>query len=445
VLTPRKSESEEVFEGGALQQSEKMTKLKRYRMKKIESVSIDVPKSKSQESPEDIAEEPAPEAPSNPPTPSHQPKNLAEKIALDFANESLVTASAEFAVPAATFCLFGGLRLGEKFKLDKVAITRTDVAPASDGLEDVYSWKGPSWVNGATHMAVLCQKGQKSADDPTPNQDNYFVLHVGAIGIYGVCDGHGPFGHLVSFRLVQLLPHFLTKSANFGKDWELALKEAFVEAQRELLAFCRAQSINVEASGAAGTVLVFEGPSLHVAHIGDAGALVASWNRRDSRVIFGTKDHKPQIPEERARLEAAGSEVRAVDEDSCRIYLPGQNFPGLTMSRAFGDTACAGILQEPSYHKLFVQPGDEYYAIVASDGIWEFLDYEKVVELSAKKLRLKGPRETVRFLTEASRKRWAYCCGDYCDDITALLVQWNVKDKSGAQDTNHMCCVTRHN
>ena len=23
-----------------------------------------------------------------------------------------------------------------------------------------------------------------------------------------------------------------------------------------------------------------------------------------------------------------------------------------------------------------------------------------------------------------------YCCGDYCDDITAILVQWNVKEKT---------------
>ena len=57
-------------------------------------------------------------------------------------------------------------------------------------------------------------------------QDNYFALHawplacawavfgfwfhsssnsfkVGSIGLYGVCDGHGPFGHLVSFRLAR--------------------------------------------------------------------------------------------------------------------------------------------------------------------------------------------------------------------------------------------------
>ena len=31
----------------------------------------------------------------------------------------------------------------------------------------------------------------------------------------------------------------------------------------------------------------------------------------------------------------------------------------------------------------------------------------------------------VEFITSASRKRWAHVCGDYCDDITALLIQWN--------------------
>lgn len=241
---------------------------------------------------------------------------------------------------------------------------------------------------------------------------------------------------------VQTLPHFLTSNPHFGHDWKETLREAFLAAQRDLLEFCEQHNINVEASGAAGSVLVFEGPSIHIAHIGDAGAMVASWNRRDSRLIFGTEDHKPGRAAERARLEAAGSEVREVDEDSHRIYIRGTNFPGLTMSRAFGDTACAGVLQEPDYQTLFMQPSDECYAIVASDGIWEFIDYTKAVDLSAKKLRLKGPSETARFLTDASRKRWAAACGDYCDDITVLLIQWNVAEPG--VDTNHMLTIHRH-
>jgi serine/threonine protein phosphatase PrpC len=292
---------------------------------------------------------------------------------------------------------------------------------------------------------VLCQKGQKSASDPTPNQDNYFISYVANYGIYGVCDGHGPFGHLVSFRLVQTLPKLITTNPHFGKNWEACLKESFLAVQKELLGFCEKQDINVEASGAAGTVVVFDGVSAHVAHIGDARVMLASWNRHNSQVIWGTEDHKPQVPEERKRLEDAGSEVRddQGDGESFRIYKEkGSTFPGLTMSRAFGDTACAGVVQEPAYRQVFMQPTDEWYAIIASDGIWEFLDFEMTLKLTAKKLRLKGPLETVRFLTEQSRKCWAQACGDYCDDITALLVQWNCPAKNMTH--NHVVRVARH-
>jgi len=371
-----------------------------------------------------------------------EPTSLKEKIEKDFKTPALVTVSEQFRVKDAAMNVFGGLRLGEKFKLDKLVIPRTSVAPTSDGVEDIYKWKAPSWLTGSTHAAVLCQKGQKAPSDPTPNQDNYFILHHGPIQIYGVADGHGPFGHLVSFRLVQTLPFFLTGSAHFGKDWAAALREAFLSAQSDLLKFCSEQDVNVEASGAAGSILVFEGPRIHVAHIGDAGAMVASWNRHDSHLVYATKDHKPQVPEERARLEAAGSEVRQIDEESYRIYIRDTSFPGLTMSRAFGDTACAGVLQEPEYKEILLQPKDEFYAIVASDGIWEFIDYEKAVDLSAKKLRLKGPRETARHLVDASRKRWEYMCGDYCDDITVIVVQWNVSEKDVA--ANHSLTLRRH-
>lgn len=371
-----------------------------------------------------------------------EPTTLKEKIAQDFKDSELVTPSGAFAVHGGDMQMFGGLILGQKFTEDKLVVASTKAKPQTDGLEDTYVWNAPTKLKANTEIAVVCQKGQKSASDPTPNQDNYFVLHQGGVEIYGVCDGHGPFGHLVSFRLVQSLPHLITKSPHFGKDWKLVLKEAFLQAQKELLAFCKGKNINVEASGAAGSVAIFEEQTVHISWIGDSTVLVASWNRRDSRLVFNTTDHKPQLPEERARLEASGSEVREVDEGSWRIYRPGSTFPGLTMSRAFGDTACGGVSQEPEYQQILMQPSDEYYIIVASDGVWEFIEPDKVVELTAKKLRLKGVRETLRFLVEASRKRWAYCCGDYCDDITAILVQWNAP-AGNKEAPNHSLVVTR--
>jgi len=159
-------------------------------------------------------------------------------------------------------------------------------------------------------------------------------------------------------------------------------------------------------------------------------------------MIFCTTDHKPQNSGEKERLEGAGSEVREIDSGNFRIYLPGSNFPGLTMSRAFGDTACGGVLQEPEYHRFLMQPKDEWYAIVGSDGIWEFIDGEEACSMTAKKLRLKGSRETLNFLVNAARKRWQYCCGEYCDDITGVLIQWNSHDKKGAEG-NHSLTVKR--
>mmetsp|Transcript_128326 Transcript_128326/g.411251 ORF Transcript_128326/g.411251 Transcript_128326/m.411251 type:complete len:783 (+) Transcript_128326:350-2698(+) len=374
--------------------------------------------------------------------------SLSDRIAQDFENTVLARPDDRFLVKDATLQVFGSWRLGEKFTHDKVAFARTKVpAAAAQGeelrWEDTYTWSAPSWLQGSTHAAVLCQKGCKDAD-PTPNQDNYFIVHVGPLQIYGVCDGHGPFGHLVSFRLVQTLPHFLTTSPYFGKDWPRAMKEAFLSAQRELIEVCREQNVNIEASGAAGTMLVFEGPRIHIAHIGDSSAMVASWNRHDSRLVHGTNDHKPQLPGEKERLEQAGMEVRQVDpddENSCRIYLPGLKYPGLTMSRCFGDTVCSGLSQEPEYKEILLQPSDEYYAVIASDGIWEFITLENGADLSSKKLRLKGPRETVNFLTSASRKRWQACCGSYCDDITCIVVKWNIAEKGSTN--NHLLTVKR--
>merc|ERR1719343_821080 len=156
------------------------------------------------------------------------------------------------------------MRPGETFTCDKVVEVSTQKTPKKDDLQDTYSWRDPgTGLKGATSFAVLCQKGQKSENDPTPNQDNYFVFFKDDIQVFGVLDGHGPFGHLVSFRLAQTLPYYLCKSSQYRKDWKAALTEAFKEAQRELLEFGDKRNVNLEASGAAGTVLVKHGLQIH--------------------------------------------------------------------------------------------------------------------------------------------------------------------------------------
>jgi len=371
-----------------------------------------------------------------------EPCTLAEKVALDLQNPKLVNQSDVFKIPSGHMMAIGFVAAKETFSQHKKLHFQCNIEPLLHEGDLTYLWEAPTKLEKSTEISILCEKGQKSRSDPTPNQDNLFILHIGAVSMYGVCDGHGPFGHLVSFRLVQSLPFFITKSKNVHKTWEEALKDAFLSAQNDLVQFCSSESVNIEASGAAASVLILEEQTVHVATLGDAKIMLGSWNRRDSRMIFCSQDHKPGIPEERARLEAAGSEVREVDPGNFRIYLPGSNFPGLTMSRAFGDTACNGVLREPQYHRFLMQPTDQWYAVIASDGIWEFIDGEEAYSMTAKKLRLKGTRETSNFLTEVSRKRWQHCCGDYSDDITAIMVQWNAPDIKDAA-ANHSIITKR--
>merc|ERR1719424_974822 len=293
--------------------------------------------------------------------------------------------------------------------MDKFLIHHPDSVGTPSDIDEVHTWDSPTKLQGLTELAVLCQKGQKSAADPTPNQDNFFIHHIGPISMYGV-----------------------------GENIALCLKEAFLSAHADLETFCASQNINIEASGAAGSVMIMEEQTIHIAFIGDARIMLGSWNRRDSRLVFVTADHKPENDGEKQRLEAAGSEVREVEGGSHRIYLPGSTFPGLTMSRAFGDTACQGVLREPEYHKYLMQPSDEWYAIVASDGIWEFLEGEEAMQMTAKKLRLKGAHETNQFLVNAARKRWQYCCGDYCDDITSIMIQWNSHENKSGKSNNSL-------
>ena len=97
---------------------------------------------------------------------------------------------------------------------------------------------------------------------------------------------------------------------------------------------------------------------------------------------------------------------------------------------------------------LIMQPSDEWYFLVASDGIWEFLTPDEIVKFTAKKLRLKGTKETCKQLVETSRKRWAHVEGDYCDDITCCIAMLNnkVDTGSGSGNNNHyVSCLPEGN
>jgi len=141
-----------------------------------------------------------------------------------------------------------------------------------------------------------------------------------------------------------------------------------------------------------------------------------------------TQDHKPSLAAERARVEANGGEVITTIADDgfveCRVDIKGTGYPGLSMTRCFGDLSVkpCGVISKPEVVQWPwpEEPGAAVFA--ASDGVWEFLETKEVADMILGALASGASREeALKRVLLASRRRWSESEGDYCDDITMVL------------------------
>jgi len=287
---------------------------------------------------------------------------------------------------------------------------------------------GAAAVAGALPPIIACQKGSKGFRDQTPNQDNFSLTYFkNGWALCCAFDGHGPFGHLVSYRTVQAVPYFLANSPDFPDNMEKALIEAFEHAQKDVVAAALEENWDVQASGSTAVAACWKGNVVWTANAGDSRCVVGT--EVDKDLVFETVDHKPDTPAEKKRIESMGGEVRTQTYSdgwvNHRIFVKGEDYPGLCMARTFGDESVKahGVVATPQVEKCEVDLAKQPFLIVASDGVWEFLDSRFVIKAVAKKMKTDGPEKTVLKLQREAKKRWKQEEGDYCDDITSILVQ----------------------
>jgi len=206
-----------------------------------------------------------------------------------------------------------------------------------------------------------------------------------------------------------------------------ALINAFEKSQRDVVAHSLENQWDVQASGSTAVACLWKGNKLWTANAGDSRCAVGTENER--KVVFETEDHKPTTEGEKARIEASGGEVRAqVYPDGWvnhRIFIKGEDYPGLCMARTLGDQSVKdyGVIATPEIGEASVDLAKLPFFILASDGVWEFLDSQFVIKAVAKKIQTDGPAKTLEKLQREAKKRWKQEEGDYCDDITSFLVQ----------------------
>lgn len=284
-------------------------------------------------------------------------------------------------------------------------------------------------------LGFTCRKGLKPE---SPNQDSWVVLNVeNNFSVYGVFDGHGAKGHDVSQFVKENLPKLIVRDPRFKTDQvSTMLKDVFKKTQSLVNTLDRSKKLNAQMSGTTATVIVHDlvNHKLNIAHVADSTAVLGRYedaSRQKLQAIQLTRDHKPNLKEERARIEKAGGRVVFDGYANHRVYAKNGNYPGLNMSRCLGDLlghSDAGCSAEPDVAERPVDPLD-HVLLLCSDGVWEFIKPLEAVQIVAEF----GPGKAMIAADRLAKEAWDRWIqeegGAVVDDITVVVVFLNQKSR----------------
>jgi serine/threonine protein phosphatase PrpC len=281
-------------------------------------------------------------------------------------------------------------------------------------------------------------------------------------------DGHGPLGHAVAhtaaLSLIRKLTSQLLSSHKITND---SLSTIIQNVDQTL------PSSLTSGSGSTAIVLIQQQQQqesiqssssssfILMATVGDSQAVVLAIHKRTGniRIVHQTQPHKPHLPKERERIEQAGGTVLlpTFPEESSRVLIPLEQQQGrmelaLAMSRSLGDlegkvlrilTAEPTVeriewkhtQQETKEHKQEKKDNDndndndddayQYFAILATDGIWDSLSVDEVVR-QVGSVAFQNPNRMAyacEQLVLQSSKIWkSRYDNQYRDDISILVI-----------------------
>lgn len=281
----------------------------------------------------------------------------------------------------------------------------------------------------ANGLGYTCRKGLKPE---SPNQDSWSIVRVdGSFSIYGVYDGHGQKGHDVSNFVKETLPKLVVKDQRFKTpEMPQMLKDIFKKTQNLIITMDRMKKISAQMSGTTATVCIHdhEKNMLTISHVADStcvlGKVVEKNGTKEYVAKVLTRDHKPNEPDERKRIEASGGRVVFDGYANHRVYAKNARYPGLNMSRCLGDLlghADAGCSAEPEVSTVQIADED-YLLLLCSDGVWEFIDAAQAVKIVADY----GPAKAMLGAEKLAKEAWdrwiAEEGGAVVDDITVVAV-----------------------
>jgi len=218
-------------------------------------------------------------------------------------------------------------------------------------------------------------------------------------GLFGILDGHG--GFKVSRFCTKSIPeNFMKLYDDYENDIERLYQIVFNKVDDEL------KIIGAAEVGSTACVCFVKkennSTTVYVANIGDTRAVLISLDGVERITV----DHKATDPKEILRVQ----EVQGVIMHN---RVSGQ----LAVTRALGDLNLKkeGVINTPYFRKLTLTPKDKYI-IMASDGLWDVIDDEKVYETIK---GMKNSEEISKTLVNYALKNGTR------DNVSVLVLKFN--------------------
>lgn len=253
--------------------------------------------------------------------------------------------------------------------------------------------------------SVLSQRGYYPDSPDKENQDTYCIKTElqgnPNVHFFGVFDGHGVFGTQCSNFVKERVVEMLSEDPTLLEDPEKAYKSAFLRVNEEL----HDSEIDDSMSGTTAITVLVVGDKIYVANVGDSRAVLAVKDRNRILAEDLSYDQTPFRKDECERVKACGARVLSVDQveglkdpsiqtwaseeseggDPPRLWVQNGMYPGTAFTRSVGDFTAEsiGVTAEPEVSMVHLSPNHLFF-VVASDGIFEFLPSQAVVDMVRK-------------------------------------------------------------
>lgn len=250
--------------------------------------------------------------------------------------------------------------------------------------------------------SYLSQRGYYPDALDKANQDS-FCIHT-PFGtnpddnFFGVFDGHGEFGAQCSQFVKRKLCENLLRNSRFHMDAVEACNAAFLATNSQL----HADTVDDSMSGTTAITILVRGRTLYVANSGDSRAVIAEKRGEDIVAVDLSIDQTPFRNDELERVKQCGARVLTLDQieglknpdvqcwdteegddgDPPRLWVPNGMYPGTAFTRSIGDSIAEtiGVVANPEIVVLELTP-DHPFFVIASDGVFEFLSSQTVVDM----------------------------------------------------------------